>query len=107
MYKTVLHAKLHGIEIAMSELHYEGSCGIPLKIMTDCDIDVYEQIHIYNINNGKRFITYAVEASQNRGIELLGAAARCGEVGDKVIVAAYRSMNSKDPVPSPFVWRES
>ena len=106
-YKTVLSAKLHGIEVIKSSLNYEGSCAIPDWLMTKCNIDHYEQIHVYNINNGMRFITYAIPLIDTldtiNGVHMLGAAARCTEVGDKVIIAVYRSIPVDHRV-SPLKW---
>ncbi len=102
-YKTILAAKLHGIQVSRAELHYEGSCGIPQHLMCELGIDQYEQIHIYNLNNGKRFITYAISIGDADGVHLLGAAARCGQVGDQVIIAVYRNI-SVDASIEPKIW---
>jgi aspartate 1-decarboxylase len=50
----------------------------------------YEQVQVVNIANGERFITYAIAAPANSGsIELNGAAARLGIIGDRLIIMTY------------------
>jgi aspartate 1-decarboxylase len=60
----MLKAKLHRARVTHSELDYEGSCAIDSKILDFSGIREYEQIHIYNINNGQRFTTYAIRAER-------------------------------------------
>lgn len=87
---TVLKSKLHRATITDCNLHYDGSCAIDSVFLNKAGICAYEQIHIYNISNGHRFITYAIPAQDGSGIiSLNGAAARLGEVGDFVIICSY------------------
>ena len=67
MYLTMLKAKLHRACVTHSELHYEGSCAIDARLLEAAGIREYEQIHIYNVNNGERFSTYAIRAEPSRG----------------------------------------
>ena len=56
-----------------------------------------EQIHIWNINNGERFITYAIRAERgSRIISVNGSAARRAAVGDLVIIAAFAQIEEKE-----------
>lgn len=104
MYKTVLSAKLHGIPVTVSELDYEGSCAIPGELMEAYGIEEYEQIHVYNINNGARFVTYAIPNSDT-GLHALGASARQAMVGDKVIVVTYRNIPANENLePKTKMW---
>ena len=74
---TMLKAKLHRATVTRSELGYEGSCAIDSTILDLSGIKEYEQIQIYNINNGARFTTYAIRAEKGSGIfSVNGAAAR-------------------------------
>ena len=59
MQLTLLKAKLHRACVTHSELEYEGSCAIDGKLLAAAGIREYEQIHIYNVANGERFVTYA------------------------------------------------
>jgi aspartate 1-decarboxylase len=77
MHINMLKAKLHRARVTHSELDYEGSCAIDGKILDFSGIREYEQIHIYNINNGQRFTTYAIRAEDGSGVfSINGAAAR-------------------------------
>jgi aspartate 1-decarboxylase len=97
MQTTMLKAKLHRATVTRSELGYEGSCAIDGNILELSGIREYEQIHIYNINNGARFTTYSIRAEAGSGIfSVNGAAARLACPGDLIIVCAYASYNQQE-----------
>ena len=58
----ILKSKLHRAKITNVHLEYEGSCAIDEELLDAASINEYEMIHIYNLNNGNRFITYAIRA---------------------------------------------
>jgi len=90
MQKTMLQAKLHRVHVTHAELHYEGSCAIDDDLLDASGIREYQQIEIYNINNGQRFSTYAIRAQRGSGIiSINGAAAHLANPGDLIIIAAY------------------
>jgi aspartate 1-decarboxylase len=90
MQRTLLAAKIHSCTITDANLHYMGSISIDELLLTAAGILPYEQVHVVNVNNGERFITYAIAAAPRSGaIELNGAAARLGVKGDKLIVMTY------------------
>lgn len=68
MRSTMLQTKLHRATVTHSELHYEGSCAIDGSLLDLSGIREYQQIDIYNVNNGERFTTYAIRAEDNTGI---------------------------------------
>ena len=87
---NILKSKLHRATITDVHLDYEGSCAIDEKILDASGINEYEMIHIYNLNNGNRFSTYAIKAEKNTGlITLNGAAAFKGNKNDLIIICAY------------------
>ena len=97
MQRTMLKSKLHRATVTHSELEYEGSCAIDSSLLKAADIKEYEQISIYNITNGERFITYAIRAEKNSGIiSINGAAAHKASPGDKLIIATYSSYNEAE-----------
>lgn len=97
MQLTLLKAKLHQARVTHSELEYEGSCAIDADLLTKAGIHEYEQIHIYNLNNGERFITYAIRAQAgSRIISINGAAAHKAEPGDRVIICAYTKLAQQE-----------
>ncbi|MBE7421252.1 MAG: Aspartate 1-decarboxylase [Rhodocyclaceae bacterium] len=90
MQRTMLKSKLHRVTVTHSELHYEGSCAIDQDLLDAADIREYQQIDIYNVNNGERFTTYAISAERASGIiSVNGAAARKASPGDLLIIATY------------------
>jgi len=97
MQTTFLKAKLHRAKVTHAELQYEGSCAIDGKILDYAGIREYEQIHIYNVNNGERFVTYAIRAQDGSGIfSINGAAARLACPGDLIIVCTYAQLDQKE-----------
>lgn len=87
---TLLKGKLHRVRVTAVELEYEGSCAIDAHLLKSAGIYPYEQVHIYNVNNGDRFSTYAISAAPGSGIiSVNGAAARRVALGDTLIIAAY------------------
>lgn len=90
MQRSMLKSKLHRVHVTHSELHYEGSCAIDSVLLEAANIREYEEIHIYNVNNGERFTTYAISAEANSGIiSVNGAAAHRAAPNDILIIASY------------------
>ena len=90
MQRIMLKSKIHRVTVTHSELNYEGSCAIDDDLLQAADISEYEQIQIYNVNNGERFTTYAIRAERGSGIiSMNGAAARRAAPGDILIIASY------------------
>ena len=90
MILNMLKAKIHRATVTHAELHYEGSCAIDQDLLEASGILEYEQIHIYNVANGERFVTYAIRAEAGSGIiSVNGAAAHKASVGDLLIICAY------------------
>ncbi|MHB8915360.1 MAG: aspartate 1-decarboxylase [Thiobacillus sp.] len=90
MQRTMLKSKLHRVHVTHSELHYEGSCAIDENLLDAANIREYEQIQIYNVNNGARLTTYAILAPRGSGvISVNGAAAHHAKPGDILIIATY------------------
>lgn len=97
MLQTFLKAKLHRVTATHAELHYEGSCAIDSVLLEKSGIREYEMVHIYNINNGERFTTYAISAEANSGIiSVNGAAAHKASKGDLLIICAYVQMDEQE-----------
>lgn len=97
MQLTLLKAKLHQARVTHSELEYEGSCAIDADLLNQAGIHEYEQIHIYNLANGERFVTYAIRAQAgSRVISINGAAAHKAAPGDRVIICAYAALAQQE-----------
>ncbi len=90
MFRTLLKSKIHRATVTDCELHYEGSCAIDEDLLDAAGLADNEQIHVWNVNNGERFITYAIRAQRGSGIiSVNGSAARRACLGDLLIIAAF------------------
>jgi aspartate 1-decarboxylase len=90
----MLKSKLHRVTTTHAELHYEGSCAIDENLLDAANIREYEQIDIWNVNNGERFTTYALRAERGSGIiSVNGSAARRAAPGDILIIATFAVYN--------------
>ena len=97
MHLNMLKAKIHRASVTHAELHYEGSCAIDGHLLDVSGIREYEQIHIYNVNNGQRFVTYAIRADEGSGvISINGAAAHRAAPGDIIIICAFASLSEAE-----------
>lgn len=97
MQRILLRAKLHRVRVTHSELDYEGSVAIDGHLLNAADIREYEQVEVYNVNNGERFTTYAIRAQAGSGIiSVNGAAAHKADPGDIIIICAYAVLEDKE-----------
>lgn len=94
MFRTLLKSKIHRVAVTQCELHYEGSCAIDEDLLDAANICENEQVHIWNINNGERFVTYAIKGQRGSGIiSVNGSAARRASNGDLLIIAAFAQVH--------------
>lgn len=94
MFRTLLKSKIHRVKTTHAELHYEGSCAIDEDLLDASGICENEQIHIWNVDNGERFVTYAIKGQRGTGmISVNGSAARRVAVGDLLIIAAFAQVH--------------
>jgi len=88
--RIMLKSKIHQALITGLNIDYEGSITIDKKLMEEADILPYEQVQVLNLNNGARFITYAIEGKRESGqVCLNGATARLASKGDTIIILSY------------------
>lgn len=94
---TMLKSKIHRATVTQAELNYVGSITIDEALLKEAGIYEYEKVQIVDINNGNRFETYVISGEKNSGVICLnGAAARCVQVNDKIIIMAYAQINEDD-----------
>ena len=87
---TMLKSKIHRATLTGTELNYEGSITVDRALLDKAGILPGEQVHVLNVNNGNRLVTYAITAPRGSGTVLLnGPAARLGTVGDQVVILSY------------------
>jgi aspartate 1-decarboxylase len=91
--RVMLKSKIHRAAVTGADVNYEGSITLDPVLMEAADILPYEQVHVVDVNNGARLVTYAIEGEPKSGdVVLNGAAARLVNVGDIVIVISYRDV---------------
>lgn len=87
---TMLKGKIHRATVQQAELNYVGSITVDAELLEAAGILEYEMVHIVDINNGNRFETYTIAGEPGSGMICLnGAAARCVQPGDKIIIMCY------------------
>ena len=96
MIRSFCRCKIHHAIVTESQLTYVGSMTIPEDLMKKLDIREAEQVEVVNINNGERWTTYAIPGKKANEFCLNGAAARLGQVGDKLIIMVYCLLNEKE-----------
>lgn len=90
-------SKIHRATLTGTYLDYEGSISIDTDLLKASDILPGEQVHVVNLNNGSRLVTYVIEGEKGSGtIMLNGPAARLGLKGDKVVIIAYCQMDEEE-----------
>ncbi len=91
---TMLKSKIHRATVTQAELNYVGSITIDKDLMDATGIFEYERVQVVDIDNGSRLETYVITGEAGSGcICLNGAAARCVDIGDKVIIMAYADLS--------------
>jgi aspartate 1-decarboxylase len=93
----MLRSKIHRATLTGTDLDYEGSIAIDCDLMDAADLLPGEQVHVLNLNNGSRLVTYVIEAPAGSGTMLLnGPAARLGAKGDIVVLIAYCAVEDEE-----------
>jgi aspartate 1-decarboxylase len=97
MDRKMLKSKIHRATVTGADLHYEGSITIDKDLMEAADIIAYEAVSIWDVNNGSRFETYAIEGERGSGVICInGAAARMVAPQDLVIIASFVNMSNAE-----------
>lgn len=97
MQLNMLKSKIHMATLTGTELYYQGSIAIDLDLLEAAGILPHEQVHVLNVNNGSRLITYTIAGKRGSGIvELNGPAAHLGETGDQVVIISYAQMSEEE-----------
>jgi len=95
--RTMLKGKIHRACVTEANLAYEGSITIDKALMEAADILPYEQVHVLDVDNGARLVTYAIEGERGSGVICMnGAAARLVAKGDLVIIISYCTVSDAE-----------
>jgi aspartate 1-decarboxylase len=97
MERKMLKSKIHRATVTGADLHYEGSITIDKDLLEAADIIPYEAVCIWDVDNGSRFETYAIEGERGSGVICInGAAARMVAPKDLVIIASFVNMDNAE-----------
>lgn len=97
MRRTVFKSKIHRAKVTDGNLNYEGSLSIDADLLDAADILPHEQIHVWDVTNGTRLITYALAAPRGSGeVCVNGAGAHLIHKGNVVIIATFTEMKTRD-----------
>lgn len=96
MLRPFCRCKIHQATVTDASLDYIGSMTIPEDVMRLLDIREGEQVDVANINNGERWTTYAITGKKSGEYCLNGAAARLGQIGDRLIILVYAHLDEKE-----------
>jgi aspartate 1-decarboxylase len=93
----ILKSKIHRAHVTHADINYIGSIAIDENLMEAANIIEFEKVHVVNINNGERLVTYAIKAQRGSGtISINGAAARKAAIGDVIIIISYAAMDFEE-----------
>ena len=97
MQRQMLKSKIHRATVTGCDVDYVGSVTIDLDLLEQADILVNELVHVWDVTNGSRMVTYAIEGERGSGtIQINGASALLCNEGDKVIIATYADYDERD-----------
>lgn len=97
MERTLLKSKIHRATVTDANLDYEGSLTVDKTLMDAAHLIPYEQVQIFNVTNGHRFLTYVIEGERDSGdICANGAAAHLARQGDTLIIACFSNYTEKE-----------
>jgi aspartate 1-decarboxylase len=93
----MLKSKIHRATVTGADPDYVGSVTLDPELMRQADLLANEQVHVWDIDNGARFVTYAIEGDLGSGtVQVNGAAALLVNTGDKVIVASFAAYDTEE-----------
>jgi aspartate 1-decarboxylase len=97
MQRTMLKSKIHRATVSDCDLHYVGSITIDPDLLEAADMMEHEQVHVVDVDNGERFVTYTIAGERGSGdMKVNGAAARLVHRGDTIIVISYAQYDKVD-----------
>jgi aspartate 1-decarboxylase len=97
MLRRMLLAKIHRAVVTQADLSYEGSITVDTDLLSAAGIVDYQEVHVWNVTQGTRFTTYAIEGERGSGTVCVnGAAAHLARPGDVVILAAFGELTEDE-----------
>jgi aspartate 1-decarboxylase len=96
MRRAMFKSKIHRATVTDTNVDYEGSLTVDADLLDAADILPFEQIHVWDVTNGARLITYALEGERGSGtVQVNGGGAHLIKTGDLVIIATFTELTTK------------
>jgi aspartate 1-decarboxylase len=97
MQRQMLKSKVHRATVTGCDVDYVGSITVDTELMERADLITNEQVHVWDIDNGARFVTYVIDGEPGSGtVQVNGAAAHLTSPGHRVIVASFAAYDAGD-----------
>ena len=97
MQRQMLKSKIHRATVTDCDVDYIGSITVDTELMASADLITNEQVHVWDVDTGSRFVTYVLEGEPGAGeMQVNGAAAHLTEPGHKIIVASFGAYDESD-----------
>lgn len=97
MQRQMLKSKIHRATVTACDVDYIGSITVDTELMAQADLVTNEQVHVWDVDNGSRFVTYVIDGEPgSRTMQVNGAAAHLVEPGHKIIVASFGAYDEQD-----------
>ena len=97
MRRVMMKSKIHRATVTATDLHYEGSISVDADLLAAADILPFEQVHVWDVTNGTRLVTYALAGGRGSGVvQVNGAGAHLIQPGDTVIIATFTQLKGRE-----------
>jgi aspartate 1-decarboxylase len=97
MRRHMMKSKLHRATVTETNVDYEGSLTIDTDLLEAADILPHEQIHVWDVTNGTRLVTYALPGDRGSGTMCVnGAGAHLIKPGDIIIIATFAELEDAE-----------
>lgn len=97
MQRQMLKSKIHRATVTGCDVDYVGSITIDPELMQAADLIPHEQVHVWDVTNASRFLTYVIEGEPgSRSMQVNGAAAHLTREGHMIIVASFGAYDEED-----------
>lgn len=97
MQRRMLKSKIHGLTVTDADVTYEGSVTLDAALLDAANIREYEEVHVWDLTNGARLVTYAIAAPAKSGVACInGAGAKLVYKGDRIIVASFATYDEEE-----------
>jgi aspartate 1-decarboxylase len=89
---NMFKSKIHRAIITGANVDYNGSVEVDGLLLDAAKIRENEQVHIWNISNGNRLVTYAIRGEEGSGIiSINGGAALLMKPNELCVIATFCS----------------